>query len=104
MTYPYDTSDMTELDPSPDEIEATKRYLDELRLAGTPLQDATSDKQDWRTPGSSNPNSRFTPDQVRQMRRLREGGESLNSLAKLFGVARSTVANVVNRVKYKDVI
>jgi len=102
--YEYDTSNITAIDPSPDEIEATKRYLDELRLRGEPPPDTISDKRTWTTPGSSNPNSRFTPDQVREMRRLREGGKSLNSLAELFGAARSTVASIVQGKKYRDVI
>lgn len=47
--------------------------------------------------------SRLTPDQVREIRRLDAEGATEPSIAVRFGVARSTVANVVQRRNWRHV-
>lgn len=53
--------------------------------------------------GESNPCSKLTADQVREIRRLKESGETDTSVARRFGVTPVTVSNIFTRKKWKHI-
>lgn len=53
--------------------------------------------------GEDNPTAILTEDKVREIRRLREQGETQKSIANRFGLCRSHVGDIVNRVIWKHV-
>ncbi len=54
-------------------------------------------------PGEKNGKSKLTEDQVRELRSLRESGYSYGKLVKKYGIAKQTVANIVNRRRWKHI-
>jgi DNA invertase Pin-like site-specific DNA recombinase len=53
--------------------------------------------------GESNGRSKLTAEQVIEMRKLRENGFSYGKLSIKFGVAKSTVINIIKKRKWIDI-
>ena len=51
--------------------------------------------------GAENPSSKLTEDEVREIRRLRKAGHSLNEIAKQFRVGRTTIRNIAAGRKWR---
>ncbi|UOR06960.1 NUMOD4 domain-containing protein [Hymenobacter aerilatus] len=53
--------------------------------------------------GARNPNSKLTPDSVRQIRALAAQGQSYQQLAMQFGVSRPTISLLVRRLTWRTI-
>lgn len=53
--------------------------------------------------GEKHPMAKLLPFQVREIRRQREDGETLMSIAERFGIHHSQVSHIVSRKHWKEV-
>jgi group I intron endonuclease len=86
--------------------EETKNKMREKSL-GRKLDKETKDKiaksRKNKYKGVNNPYSKFTEDQIRQIRKMREDGKLMREIGEIFNSPRQIISNIINRKTYSDI-